>query len=112
MTTDAELYCLRKKIPVPLIKDVWGQRHGIQGWQIDEAAEEEWQAIKSGKLPEPADIDAGWNIMRRAKAKRVRKVGTNMAQVQNMKSQIEILHEELAFANLPWWKKLNWRMSA
>ena len=110
MASEAELFCIKHKIPIPLMKEVWGARHSIQGWQIDEAAEEYWQDIKHGRSPEPEDIDAGWNIMRRAKLKMVHKIGNNMDDLNRMKGEIAALNMELSFAQLPWYKKLNWRI--
>jgi len=108
--SDAEDFCVRHKIPVPLLKEVWGTRHRIKGWQIDEAVEEYWADILAGRSPEPEDIDAGWNIMRRARAKRIRRIGQNMTKVDNLRSEVEILKKELEFARLPWYRKMNWRM--
>ena len=110
MPSEAELFCIKHKIPIPLMKEVWGSRHRIQAWQIDEAAEEYWQDVKHGRTPEPESIDAGWHIMRRARLKMVQKIGNNMAVESRLKSQIDLLNNELAFAKLPWYKKLNWRI--
>ena len=110
MPSEAELFCIKHKIPIPLMKEVWGSRHRIQGWQIDEAAEEYWQDVKHGRSPEPESIDAGWNIMRRARLKRVQKIGLSMADENQLKAQIAVLNQELTFTKLPWWKKLNWRI--
>ena len=110
MASEAELYCIRKKIPIPRMQSVWKSRLGIEPWAVAEAAEEEWAAIKAGNIPEPDDIDAGWNIMRRAKQKRIYKHGQHILKVKNLKSEIQTLQEELAFAKLPWYRKLNWRI--
>lgn len=107
MTLNEFLY--RNNIPIALLKQVWGSRHGIRGWQIEEAAQSYYNDVIAGRTPMPEPIDAGWAIMRRAKALKIRKMGEKHAQIESLRSEIDMLKEELAFEKLPWHQKLRWR---